>query len=81
MDLFRKRRHPPLSGPPVVVYAARRSQACKIAYNHGPDFDTIDYTDIRCQRSPDQDGGGEGFGMYDPESGEWLVESFRQFFG
>jgi len=69
--------HPP---EPVVVYAARRAQAVKIAYNHGPGFDMVDYIDIRCRRFPVNDGNDSGFGMYDPETGEWIVESFRRFY-
>lgn len=65
---------------PVVVYAAKRSQAIKIAFNHGNGFDVLDFTDIRCRRFPEEDGGGRGFGMYDPDTGKWLVESFRHFF-
>ena len=37
---------------PCIVYAQRRSQAKKVAHNHGPGFDMIDFTDIRCRRRP-----------------------------
>ena len=64
---------------PCVVYARTRSQACKIAYNNGPGFDNVDYVDIRARRFPENDGMGEGFGMYNPEDGSWYTESFRRF--
>ena len=65
---------------PCVVYASRRSQAIKIAYNNGPGFDNLDFTDIRCRRSPENDGNDRGFGMYNPEDGTWYTESFRRFY-
>jgi len=65
---------------PCIVYAVKRSQACKIAYSHGNGFDVVDYIDIRARRAPEHDGEDRGFGMYDPDTGKWLVESFRRFY-
>lgn len=64
---------------PCIVYAQRRSQAMKIAYNNGPGFDMVDYTDIRCRRAPEHDGTGQGIGMYNPEDGSWYHETFRRY--
>ena len=60
-----------------IVFARRRSQAKKIAYDHGPGFDQVNWMDIRCRRAPEFDGtGGPDCGMYN-EDGSWHIQTFR----